>query len=72
MTTLRNRRVVVGPRGGRVVLPTPCLSCVSWRSCGYGGATAFLGCDSWVDLEGHRVALDVDEPVPEVAQGELW
>lgn len=63
MTTLRNRRLVVGPRGGRVVLPTPCLACVSWRSCGYSGATAFLGCDSY------RVVI---EAPAEVEQGELF
>jgi hypothetical protein len=30
------------------------------------------GCESWVDIDGHRVALDIIEAEPEVIQGELW
>jgi len=70
--TLNNRRVVVGPRGGRVAMPVTCLTCVSLRSCNPAPCTEMWGCESWVDIDGHRVALDIIEAEPEVIQGELW
>jgi len=65
---LNSRRSCVGPRGGRVILPTPCGECVAWRVCRSSGVTAELGCDSWVGLEGHRV--DPAEDARRVLEGE--
>ena len=66
---LNNRRLVVGPRGGRVVLPVTCATCVAVGYCKPAPCTAPWGCDSWVDLEGHRVVI---EAPAEVEQGELF
>ena len=75
MKHYRNRRSCAGPRGGRVILPTPCSECAAYSTCRPGAASQPWGCDSWADTEGHRVdpkaddervlAADQNEPEPE-------
>lgn len=52
--TMNPRRVCAGPRGGRVILPTPCSDCVAYRTCRPGAVSEPWGCSSWVDEDGHR------------------
>ena len=77
---LNNRQVVVGPRGGRQELQTPCSTCVAYPlqtkgRCYVSGRFAALGCEDWVDAAGRRVArgvadagdrldLEPEEPAP--------
>lgn len=57
---LSNRRLVVGSRGGRQELPTPCAACVAAPlqaegRCYVGERFAAWGCEDWVDDQGRRV-----------------
>lgn len=63
-----NRRECAGPRGGRVILPTPCSECVAFRTCRPAAISAPWGCESWVDDDGRRALPEVidREPVAEV------
>lgn len=60
---LQNRRECVGPRGGRVVLPTPCAECGSYQSCRPATITEPWGCESWFDDQGRRPVIHAD-PTP--------
>lgn len=55
MTATRNRRAVVGPRGGKGTARVSCPSCVSFNLCRPSPLSALFGCESWVDSEGRRV-----------------
>lgn len=53
--SINNRRLVVGPRGGQVVMAVTCLTCISLRSCNPAPCTEPWGCESWTDMDKHRV-----------------
>jgi hypothetical protein len=68
----KNRRLVVGPRGGEVIMAVTCLTCVSLRSCNPAPCTEPWGCESWVDMDRHRVVLEVADVPRETGQIELF
>ena len=51
-------RDCVGPRGGRVVLATPCSECVAYRTCRPASISEPWGCESWADDHGHRAFVE--------------
>lgn len=60
-----NRRECAGPRGGRVILPTPCSECVAYRTCAPGAISEPWGCESWVDDGGRRAMPELIDREPD-------